>query len=70
MSQHFPKPYERYSGIVKVEINLSNYVTKEDLKEASGVDTSNLAVKSDLASLKTEVDEIDISKTVSADLFM
>ena len=45
MSQHFPKPYERYSGIVKVELNLSNYVTKEDLKEASGVDTSNLAVK-------------------------
>ena len=70
MSQHFPKPYERYNGIVKVELNLSNYVTKEDLKEASGVDTSNLAVKSDLASLKTEVDEIDISKTVSADLFM
>ena len=45
MSQHFPKSYERYSGIVKVELNLSNYVTKEDLKEASGVDTSNLAVK-------------------------
>ena len=41
-----------------------------DLKGAAGVDTSNLAAKSDLARLKAEVDKIDISKlkTAHADL--
>ena len=49
---------------------LSNYETNADLNGATGVDTSYLAVKSDLASLKTEVDKIDIDKLkiVSADL--
>ena len=44
--------------------------TRADLKRALGVDISNLAAKSDLASLKAEVDEIDIDKlkTVPADL--
>ena len=41
---------------------LSNYETNADLNGATGVDTSYLAVKSDLASLKTEVDKIDIDK--------
>ena len=45
MSQYFPKPYERYSGNVKVELDLSNYGTKENLKVAVGLDTSNLAAK-------------------------
>ena len=41
-----------------------------DLKGAAGVDTSNLAAKSDLARLKAEVDKIDIEKlkTAHADL--
>ena len=45
-------------------------MTKADLKKATGADTSNLAAKSDLAGLKSEADEIDISKlkTVPADL--
>ena len=37
-------------------------MTKADLKEAKGVDTSNRGAKSDLANLKAEVDEIDIDK--------
>ena len=55
---------------MKVELDLSNYVTKADLKGVTGVDTSNLAAKSDLASLKVEIDEIDIRKlkNVPADL--
>ena len=55
---------------MKVELDLSNYVTKADLKRVTGVDTSNLAAKSDLASLKVEIDEIDIRKlkNVPADL--
>ena len=47
---------------MKVELDLSNYATKTDLKEATGIDTSNLAAKSDLASLKAETDKIDVGK--------
>ena len=52
MSQYFPKPYECYSGNVKVELDLSNYATKAGLKGSTGVDTSSLASKRDLACLK------------------
>ena len=55
-SQNFPKPYERCGRNVKVELNLSNYATKVNLKGAVGGDTSNLEAKPDLASLKSEVD--------------
>ena len=41
---------------------MSNYATKRDLKNATGIDTSKLAAKSDLASVKAEVDKIDIDK--------
>ena len=70
MSQYFPRPYERSIRNVKVELDLSNYATKADLKGATGADISNLAVKSNLASLKAEVDKIDIDKlkAVTADL--
>ena len=44
-SQYFPKPYECFSGNIKVQLNRSNYATKADLKGATGVDTSNLAAK-------------------------
>ena len=59
MSKHFPKTYERSGENIKVESNLSNYATKADLREATGVDKSNLATKPDLARLKAEVDKID-----------
>ena len=62
ISQYFPKPYERSSGNVKVILDLSNYATRADLKGAIGVATSNLAAKSDLASLKDEVDKVDVNK--------
>ena len=35
---------------IKVQLDLSNYATKADLKKTKGVDASNLAAKSDLAS--------------------
>ena len=50
MNQFFPKPYNYFGGNIKVELDLSNYATKADLKVATGVDTSNLEAKSDLAS--------------------
>ena len=62
MSQYFPKPYEPFGGDINVKVDLSNYATKADLKNATGIDTSKLAAKSDLASLKAEVDKIDVDK--------
>ena len=62
MSQYFPKPYEPFGGDINVKVDLSNYATKADLKNATGIDTSKLAAKSDLVSLKAEVDKIDADK--------
>ena len=49
---------------------MSDYATKEELKNITHVDTSSFALKSNLASLKTEVDKLDIPKltTVPIDL--
>ena len=52
---YFPKLYTRSKNKIKAKFNLFNYATKPDLKEATGVDTSNLAAKSNLVSLKAEV---------------
>ena len=54
MSQYFPKPY--------VKFRLSNYAKKTpkkktDIKYITQVDTSIFALKSNLASLKIEVDK-------------
>ena len=70
MSQCFPKQYRSFEGNVKVKVDLSCYATEAELKNAPGFDTSKLAAKSDLASLKAEVDKIDVEKlkTVPVDL--
>ena len=47
---------------VKVELDLSNYATKSDLKNATGVDTSKFATKIDLTNLKSIVDKLEIDK--------
>ena len=44
---------------------MSNYVTKTGIKNISHVDTSSFALKRNLASLKTEVEKLDIDKLVS-----
>ena len=59
MSQYFPKPSSHEEN-VKVKIDLTNYATKEEIKDITHVDTSNL--KTNLANLKTEVDKLDIDK--------
>ena len=64
MSQYFPKPYELSGGDINVKVDLSNYATKTDIKNISHVDTSSFTLKSNLASLKTEVDKLDINKLV------
>ena len=55
MIEYFPTT-NSLGANVKVELDLSNYVTKVDLKNAIGVDTS------DLANLKSDVDKLDIDK--------
>ena len=62
MTQYFPKPCEPFGEDINVKVNLSNYVTKSDLKNTSVIDASKLAAKSDLVSLRIEVDKIDIDK--------
>ena len=49
---------------------MSNYATESDLKNATKIDTSKLVLKSSLASLKVEIDKIDVDKlkTVPVDL--
>ena len=64
MSQYFPKPYELSGGDINVKVDLSNYATKTDIKNISHVDTSSFTLKSNLASLKTEVDKLDFNKLV------
>ena len=64
MSQYFPKPYEAFSGDINVKVDVSNYATKTDIKNISNIDTSSLALKANLANLKTEVDKLDIDKLV------
>ena len=66
MSQYFPKPYEPFSADIDVKVDLSNYGTKTDIKNISHVDTSNFALKSNLASFKSEVDKLDIDKLLPA----
>ena len=64
ISQYFPKRN------INAKVDLSNYTTKTDLRNATGIGTSKLALKSNLENLKAEIDKIDIDKlkTVSADL--
>ena len=61
MSKYFPEP-KSSEGRVKVKLNLSNYATKADLKNAAGVDISKFAEKVDLACLESNVDKLDFDK--------
>ena len=47
-----------------MELDLSSYGTKTDLKNVAHVDVSSFALKTNLATLKTEVDKLDIAKLV------
>ena len=55
---------------INVKVGLSNYATKTDIKNTSHVDTLKLALKSNLASLKTEVDKLSIDKLVPARIYL
>ena len=70
MSQSLPEPYRTFERDINIKVDSSNYATKFNLKNTTAVDTSKLAAKSDCASLKTNVDKIDVDKlkTVPVDL--
>ena len=63
MSQYFTKPFNlQFGDSIKVKIDLSDYATKTDIKNISHVDASSFALKTNLANLKFEVDNLDIDK--------
>ena len=74
VSECFPEQ-KSLEGRVNVELDLSNYATKADLKNATGVDTSSFAknklyidklknVPSGSSSLKSKADKLDVDKLV------
>ena len=64
MTQYFRKPYETFGGGINVKVDLSNHATKSDIKNIIHADTSSFALRTNLASLKTEFDKLDIDKLV------
>ena len=62
MSQYLPKPFRSFGGNINIKVDFSNYATKTDLKKVTQVDTSSFVLKTNLPSLKTEVDKLDIDK--------
>ena len=66
MSQYFPKPYKPFGSEINIKIDFFNYATKAGLKNANGIDTSKLAAKSDLVSLKAEIDKLHVDKLKTA----
>ena len=59
-------PYKSSSNNIKVELDLTNYATKKDLKNITHVNMSSFASKTNLAALKTEVDKLDTDKLKTA----
>ena len=53
--------------IVSVTLNLSNYVTQKEFKNVTKVDTSDFALKTNVAEIKKKVDDIDVAKINSID---
>ena len=62
MSQYFPKPFRSFGRNMNLKVDLSNCATKTDLKNITHIDTSSFELKTNLATLKTEVDKLDIDK--------
>ena len=62
MSQYFPKPFRSFRRNINVKVDLSSQATKTDLKNVTHIDTSSFGLRTNLASLKTEVNKLDIDK--------
>ena len=55
MTTYYP-PYKSFSNNIKVELDLTNYATRTNLKNITHTDVSSFASKTNLSALKTEVD--------------
>ena len=55
-------PYRSSNNNIKVELDLANYATKDDVKKITHVDVSSFMSKTNLAALKTEFYKIDADK--------
>ena len=60
MSQYVPKRFRNFRGNINVKVDLSSYARKIDLKNLKDIETSSFALNWNLASLKTEVNKVDI----------
>ena len=70
MSQYFSKPFRSFGENIRVKADIFNYETKTDLKNVTHVDTSSFALKTNLASLKTEVDQLDVDILVTVAFYL
>ena len=61
MSEYFPKQ-KSLGANGKVELDLSYYATKAVLKNATGVDTSDFAKKTNFSNLKSDVYKLNTNK--------
>ena len=59
---YYPEPDNIIRDKVRVVLNLSNYATRKELKDATGVDASNLAAKRHFIALKAKVDKLGTNK--------
>ena len=60
MGKYFTKSFRSFGRNINVKVDLSNYATKTDLKNVTHVDSSYFAIKTNLVSLKTEIDKLDM----------
>ena len=68
--RYFPEPYTLFKNEIKIEVDLSSYATKSDIKNGTGVASSKFVKKPDLASLKLDIHQLDIEEveTLQVDL--
>ena len=64
---YVPTYSEVKEEIVRVTLNLSNYVTQKEFKNVTKVDTSDFALKTNFAEIKSKVNDIDIDKIIGID---
>ena len=58
MSQYFPKRFRSSRENINVKVDLSNYATKNDLKNIVHVHISSFSLRTNLAGLKAEADNL------------
>ena len=63
-------PHKSSSNNVKVELDLTNYATKTDLKNITHVHVSSFGSKTNLAALKTEIDKMDVDKLKTTPIYL